>query len=54
MQTIQNLSPRVLLVVMDGFGLTQNDFKNAIKAAKKPNLDDAFNLYTLSTIQPGG
>jgi 2,3-bisphosphoglycerate-independent phosphoglycerate mutase len=54
MQTIQNLSPRVLLVVMDGFGLTQNDFKNAIKAANKPNLDDAFNHYPLTTIQPGG
>ncbi len=54
MQTIQNLSPRVLLVVMDGFGMSQNDHKNAIKAARKPNIDDIFAHYPLTTIQPGG
>jgi 2,3-bisphosphoglycerate-independent phosphoglycerate mutase len=54
MQTIQNLSPRVLLVVMDGFGMSQNDYKNAIKAAKKPNIDEIFSHYPLTTIQPGG
>lgn len=54
MQTIQNLSPRVLLVVMDGFGITQNDYKNAIKAAHKPHLDDIFAHYPFTTIQPGG
>lgn len=54
MHSIQNLSPRVLLVVMDGFGLTKNDFKNAIKAARKPHLDEIFSHYPLTTIQPGG
>lgn len=54
MQSIQNLSPRVLLVIMDGFGITQNDFKNAIKAASKPHLDDIFSHYPFTTIQPGG
>lgn len=54
MQTIQNLSPRCLLVVMDGFGMSQNTHKNAIKAAKKPNLDQIFEHYPLTTIQPGG
>lgn len=54
MQTIQNLSPRVLLVVMDGFGMSQNENHNAVKAAKKPNLDDIFSHYPLTTIQPGG
>jgi 2,3-bisphosphoglycerate-independent phosphoglycerate mutase len=54
MQTIQNLSPRVLLVVMDGFGMSQNDHKNAIKAARKPILDEIFAHYPLTTIQPGG
>lgn len=54
MQTIQNLSPRVLLVVMDGFGMSQSDHKNAIKAARKPNIDDIFAHYPLTNIQPGG
>jgi 2,3-bisphosphoglycerate-independent phosphoglycerate mutase len=54
MQTIQNLSPRVLLVVMDGYGMNPSDHKNAIRAAKKPNIDDIFSHYPLTTIQPGG
>lgn len=54
MQTIQNLSPRVLLVVMDGFGMSQNENMNAIKAANTPNLDNIFAHYPLTTIQPGG
>lgn len=54
MQTIQGLSPRVLLVVMDGYGMSEADHRNAIKAAKKPNLDDIFSHYPLTTIQPGG
>lgn len=54
MHTIENLSPRVLLVVMDGFGMNPKDHKNAIKAAHKPNLDDIFAHYPLTTIQPGG
>jgi 2,3-bisphosphoglycerate-independent phosphoglycerate mutase len=54
MQTIQNLSPRVLLVVMDGYGMNQSDHKNAIKAAHKPTLDLIFKHYPITTIQPGG
>jgi 2,3-bisphosphoglycerate-independent phosphoglycerate mutase len=54
METIQNLSPRVLLVVMDGFGMSPNEHMNAIKAAKTPNLDELFAHYPLTTIQPGG
>lgn len=54
MQTIQNLSPRVLLVIMDGFGMNPHDHMNAIKAAKKPHIDNIFAHYPLTTIQPGG
>lgn len=54
MQTIQNLSPRVLLVVMDGFGMNPNEKGNAIKAANTPNLDEIFSHYPLTTIEPGG
>ncbi|MGE3610913.1 MAG: 2,3-bisphosphoglycerate-independent phosphoglycerate mutase [Bacteriovoracaceae bacterium] len=54
MQTIQGLSPRALLVIMDGYGCRQSENKNAIKAAKKPNLDEIFSHYPFTTIQPGG
>jgi 2,3-bisphosphoglycerate-independent phosphoglycerate mutase len=54
MQSIQGLSQRVLLVVMDGFGHSQNADHNAIKAAHKPNIDDMFTHYPFTTIQPGG
>src|SRR5690606_41668057 len=54
MQTIQGLSPRVLLVIMDGYGMNPSEHMNAIKAAKKPHLDDIFSHYPLTTIQPGG
>lgn len=54
MQTIQGLSPRVLLVIMDGYGMNQSDYKNAIKAAHKPAIDYLFKHFPLTTIQPGG
>ena len=54
MYSIQGLSPRVLLVIMDGFGENPKDLKNAIKAAHKPYLNDIFAHYPLTTIQPGG
>jgi 2,3-bisphosphoglycerate-independent phosphoglycerate mutase len=54
MQTIQNLSPRCLLVILDGFGINQNSFKNAISAASKPHLENLFQNYPYTTIQPGG
>ncbi len=54
MHTIQGLSPRVLLVILDGYGMNPNEHKNAIKSAKKPNIDEIFSHYPLTTIQPGG
>lgn len=54
MQTIQGLSPRVLMIILDGYGMSQNDHKNAIKAARKPHIDYLFSHYPLTTIQPGG
>ena len=54
MQTIQGLSPRVLLVIMDGYGMNPSEHMNAIKAAKKPHIDDMFSHYPITTIQPGG
>jgi 2,3-bisphosphoglycerate-independent phosphoglycerate mutase len=52
--TIQNLSNRCLLVVLDGFGATKTDHKNAVRAAHKPHIDELFADYPYTTIQPGG
>lgn len=54
MHSIQGLSPRVLMVIMDGYGMNPNDQRNAVRAAKKPNIDELFSHYPLTTIQPGG
>lgn len=54
MHSIQGLSSRVLLIILDGFGMNPSEHKNAIKAAKKPNIDYIFSHYPLTTIQPGG
>jgi 2,3-bisphosphoglycerate-independent phosphoglycerate mutase len=54
MHSIQGLSSRVLLVILDGFGMSANEKKNAVKAAQKPNIDFLFSHYPLTTIQPGG
>lgn len=54
MHSIQGLSPRALLVILDGFGINPLDNKNAVKAARKPNIDELFVHYPYTTIQPGG
>src|SRR5665647_3100329 len=54
MQSIQGLSPRVLLVVLDGFGYNPNPKDNAVTQAHKPNIDSLFAHYPFTTIQPGG
>jgi 2,3-bisphosphoglycerate-independent phosphoglycerate mutase len=54
MRSIQGLSNRVLLVIMDGFGHNPESQRNAITAAQLPNIDDIFANYPFTTIQPGG
>lgn len=54
MHSIQGLSQRLLLVIMDGFGHNPNENRNAIKAAHKPNIDHIFSHYPFTTIEPGG
>lgn len=51
---LKGLSSRVLLCIFDGFGITPNDYKNAILNAKKPNIDFIFSHYPNIMIQPGG
>lgn len=54
MHSIQGLSSRLLLVIMDGYGHNPNSKLNAIRSAKKPNLDYIFTHYPFTTIEPGG
>ena len=35
----------VMLTVLDGFGLRENQKGNAVTAARKPNIDYLFNTY---------
>jgi len=49
-----DLNKRVLLVILDGFGINKNSNKNAITDAKKPNIDQLFAHYPFTTIIAGG
>jgi 2,3-bisphosphoglycerate-independent phosphoglycerate mutase len=54
MDTCFNLSKKCLLIILDGFGINEEDHKNAILHAKKPNLDQYFQQYPFCTIEAGG
>lgn len=40
----------VMLMILDGFGLTDRAEGNAVKAADKPNIDDIFTHYYNTTL----
>lgn len=44
----------VMLMILDGFGLTDKKEGNAVKAAKKPNIDDIFTHYYNTTLGASG
>jgi 2,3-bisphosphoglycerate-independent phosphoglycerate mutase len=54
MKSIHGLNKRVLLCILDGYGITTKDLKNAIYHAKKPNIDALMKDYPMTTIEPGG
>ena len=54
MKSLHALNKRVLLVILDGFGINPKDNKNAILHAKKPNIDFLFQNYPMTTIEAGG
>ena len=51
---LKNLSSKVLLVVIDGYGMNKNSTKNAVKDAHSPNLDQLFAHYPYTTLEAGG
>ncbi len=54
MKSLKGLSQKVLLVVLDGFGINPKGIKNAIIEAKTPNLDDLFGHYPFTLIEASG
>ncbi|MGB4589443.1 MAG: 2,3-bisphosphoglycerate-independent phosphoglycerate mutase [Clostridiaceae bacterium] len=44
----------VMLMILDGFGLTENTIGNAVKAANKPNFDYYWNNYPHTSISASG
>jgi 2,3-bisphosphoglycerate-independent phosphoglycerate mutase len=54
MNSIKGLSSKVLLVVLDGFGINPDSPKNAIEAAKTPHFDSLFAQYPYTTIHASG
>jgi 2,3-bisphosphoglycerate-independent phosphoglycerate mutase len=54
MKTLNKLSNKTLLVILDGFGINENTNKNAIRDAQTPYLDDIFTKYPMTTITAGG
>lgn len=44
----------IALIIMDGFGINQSDYGNAIKAAKTPNLDNLFKTCPNTKIGASG
>ncbi|SMC23948.1 phosphoglycerate mutase [Clostridium acidisoli DSM 12555] len=44
----------VMLMILDGFGLTDKAEGNAVKAANKPNIDDIFTHYYSTTLGASG
>lgn len=54
MSSIKSISNRAMLVILDGYGINDNDTKNAIKDANTPRLDELFQNYPFTTIEAGG
>ena len=44
----------VMLAIMDGYGINNTEYGNAIAYAKKPNLERIFSQYPYTTIQASG
>ncbi len=54
MTAIAGLGKQVLLIILDGFGINPKSPKNAISAAKTPNITKLFENYPYITIEGSG
>ena len=54
MKSVNGLSEKVLLVILDGYGINSNSTKNAVEAAHTPNLDRIMNDYPGTLLNAGG
>ena len=45
---------KVILLILDGFGLRDSDNGNAIKMASLPNLNNIFSTYSVSELEASG
>lgn len=52
--SIEGIAKRVLLVICDGMGFSDNTNLNAVKTANTPNLDSMVSNFPTTTIIPGG
>ncbi len=48
------MNKKLMLVILDGFGLNPTDYGNAISAAKKPTLDKLFAQYPSTHLKTNG
>lgn len=48
------MNKKVILVIMDGWGITTRDDRSALAAAKTPFVTEAWNRYTHSTLEASG
>lgn len=52
--SVKGLSKKVLLVICDGLGFSENMNKNAVRDAKTPTLDRFLKTYPNTVLEPGG
>ncbi len=54
MNSLKGISSKVLLIILDGFGINPKGRKNAILEANTPNLDNLFGHYPFTVIEASG
>ncbi|MDA8792662.1 2,3-bisphosphoglycerate-independent phosphoglycerate mutase [Bacteriovoracaceae bacterium] len=53
-KTISQFKPKCLMVILDGFGIREENLKNAIAAANPPTINSLFKNYPNTLVQSGG
>ncbi|HAZ13999.1 MAG: phosphoglycerate mutase (2,3-diphosphoglycerate-independent) [Bdellovibrionales bacterium GWA2_49_15] len=53
-QTLKSLNKKIILCILDGFGINSKDLHNAVLHAHKPTFDDFMSHFPNTLIEPGG